>query len=71
MLLIFSTLVLIIHPWQLKTVVFLHRCLLCAVLFLKGLGNLLVSYNKGTARFKKCKQLFVLLEVSAKVLIYI
>jgi hypothetical protein len=30
---IFSTSVLIRHLWKLKTVVFLHRCLLCAVLF--------------------------------------
>jgi len=32
MLLIFSTPVLIRHRWQLKTVVFLHWCLICAVL---------------------------------------
>ncbi len=29
----FSTPVLIRHLWQLKTVIFLHWCLLCAVLF--------------------------------------
>ena len=32
MLLIFSTPVLIRHLWQLKTVVFLHWCLICAAL---------------------------------------
>ncbi len=32
MLFIFSTPVLIRHLWQLKTVVFLHWCLICAVL---------------------------------------
>ncbi len=32
MLFIFSTPVLIIHLWQLKTVVFQHRHLICAVL---------------------------------------
>ncbi len=32
MLLIFSTLVLIRHLWQFKTVVFMHRCLICALL---------------------------------------
>jgi hypothetical protein len=32
MLFIFSTPVLIEHLWQLKTVVFLHWCLICAVL---------------------------------------
>ncbi len=32
MLFIFTTPVLIRHPWQLKTVVFLHRCLIRAVL---------------------------------------
>ncbi len=32
MLFIFSTLVLIRHLWQLKTVVFLHQCLIRAVL---------------------------------------
>jgi hypothetical protein len=31
-LFIFSTPVLISHLWQLKTVIFLHWCLLCAVL---------------------------------------
>jgi hypothetical protein len=31
MLSIFSTPELIRHPWQLKTVVFLHWCLMCAV----------------------------------------
>ncbi len=30
---IFSTQVFIRHLWQLKTAVFLHRCLICAVLF--------------------------------------
>ncbi len=35
MLLIFSTPVLIRHLWQLKTIVFLHWCLICAPLFLK------------------------------------
>jgi hypothetical protein len=34
MLFTFSTLVLIRHLWQLKTVVFLHRCLIRAVLLL-------------------------------------
>ncbi len=34
MLFIFSTPVLIKHMWQLKTVVFLHWCLLCTVLLL-------------------------------------
>jgi hypothetical protein len=33
MLFIFSTLVLIRHPWQFKTVVFLHWCLISAVPF--------------------------------------
>ncbi len=33
MLFIFSTTVLIRHLWQLKTVVFLHWCLICVVLF--------------------------------------
>jgi len=33
MLLIFSTPVLIRPPCQLKTVVFLHWCLICAVMF--------------------------------------
>ncbi len=33
MLFIFLTLVLIRHLWQLKTFVFLHRCLIRAVLF--------------------------------------
>jgi len=33
MLFIFSTPVLIIHMWQLKTVVFLSWCIKCAVLF--------------------------------------
>ncbi len=32
MMFIFSTPVLIGHLWQLKTVVFLHWCLICAVL---------------------------------------
>ncbi len=30
---LFSTAVLILNLWQLKTVVFLHWCLICAVLF--------------------------------------
>ncbi len=34
MLFIFSAQVLIRYMWQLKTVVFLHRCLICAVLLL-------------------------------------
>ncbi len=34
MLSIFSTPVLIRHLWQLKAVVFLHRCLICAVLLM-------------------------------------
>jgi hypothetical protein len=37
----FSTPVLIRHLWQLKTVVFVHRCLICAVL----LGPF-ISYEK-------------------------
>ncbi len=32
MLFIFSTPVLIRHLWQLKTIVFLHLCLICAAL---------------------------------------
>jgi hypothetical protein len=32
MLFIFSTPVLIRHLWQPKTVIFLHRCFICAVL---------------------------------------
>jgi hypothetical protein len=32
MLFIFSTPVVIRHLWQLKTVVFLHWCLICAIL---------------------------------------
>ncbi len=32
MLFIFSTPVLIRHLWQLKTAVFLHRCLICTAL---------------------------------------
>jgi hypothetical protein len=32
MMLIFSKQVLIGHLWQLKTVVFMHWCLICAVL---------------------------------------
>ncbi len=35
MLFIFSTSVLIRHLWQLKTVVFLHWGLICAILLLK------------------------------------
>jgi hypothetical protein len=39
MLFIFSTPVLIRHLWQLKTVVFLHWCLICGVLLIVfGLG---------------------------------
>ncbi len=37
MMFIFSTPVLIRHLWQLKTVAFLHWCLICAVLFLAKL----------------------------------
>jgi hypothetical protein len=43
MLYIFSTPVLIIYPWQLKTVVFLHWCLIHAVLLtnvLKFVGSI-------------------------------
>ena len=36
MLFIFSTPVLIRHLWQLKTVVFLHWCLICDVLLFSG-----------------------------------
>ncbi len=35
MLYIFSTPMLIRHPWQHKTVVILHWCLICAVLLIK------------------------------------
>jgi len=35
MLFIFSTPVVIRHLWQLKTAVFLHRCLISAVLLLQ------------------------------------
>jgi hypothetical protein len=37
----FSTPVLITHMWQLKTAIFLHSCLICAVL----LASVLVSCN--------------------------
>ncbi len=56
MLFIFSTPVLIRHLWQLKTVVFLHRCLICADLFiaifvtnyvtLRGVAELQLLFNK-------------------------
>ena len=36
MLFIFPIPVLIRHLWQLKAVVFLHRCLICVLLFTKG-----------------------------------
>jgi hypothetical protein len=35
----FSTIVLIRHLWQLKTVVFLHRCLICALLLDRDIGH--------------------------------
>jgi hypothetical protein len=35
----FSTPVLIRHPWQLKTVVFQHWCLIHAVLLMSGHGT--------------------------------
>ncbi len=40
MLFIFSTPLLIRHLWQLKTVVFLHRCLLGALLLEPMLGGI-------------------------------
>jgi hypothetical protein len=36
---IFSTPVLIRHLWQFNTVVFLHRCLICALLFNNIINN--------------------------------
>ncbi len=49
MLFISSMPVLIRHLWQLKTVVSLHWCLICAVL--------LVAVAVAVRCFRKCKQL--------------
>ncbi len=40
MLFIFSITVLIRHLWQVKTAVFLHRCLICAILLVINLNIL-------------------------------
>jgi hypothetical protein len=40
-LLIFPTPVLIRHPWLLKTVVFQHWCLICAILLVEAVRSLL------------------------------
>ncbi len=48
MLFIFSTLVLIRYLWQLKTVVFLHWCLIRAVLLFWG--------SKGSKRFPRVSE---------------
>ena len=47
MLFVFSTQVLIRHMWQLKTVVFLHWCLICA---------LLLSMLKNIFYVRKCNK---------------
>ncbi len=39
MLFIFSIPVFIRHLWQLYTVVFMHRCLICVVLLMNALAN--------------------------------
>ncbi len=46
MLFMFSTLELIRHLWQLKTVVFLHWCLICAVLLNPSckVGNWIIGF---------------------------
>jgi hypothetical protein len=52
MLFIFSTPVFIRHQWQLKTVVFMHRCLICAVLLSNALAYcsvLLIAKEEGFA----------------------
>ncbi len=56
MLFIFSTPVLIRHLWQLKTVVFMHWCLICAVLLLSCLYKLSVSNDE--KRFCDIKTFF-------------
>ncbi len=43
MLFIYSTLALIRHLWQLKTVVFLYRCLMGVVLLDSGGGSFIES----------------------------
>ncbi len=54
---IFSTPVLIRHLWQLKTVVFLHQCLICAVLLqTRNITYCLKQFFK-TAHFKCFSQL--------------
>ncbi len=47
MLFIFSTPVLIRYLWQLKTVVFLHWCLICAVLLYHYCSNVVITWKIG------------------------
>jgi hypothetical protein len=54
MLFVYTTPVLNRHLWQLKTVVFLHRCLICAVILHSKLQS---DDCNGTACFEKCKLL--------------
>jgi hypothetical protein len=50
----FSTPVLIRHLWQLKTIVFLHWCLLCALLLLKAFSRSnTLAYSLGASVAKK------------------
>ncbi len=48
MLLIFSIPVFIRHLWQLKTIAFLHRCLICTVLVenLQGMSTHRLAVNR-------------------------
>ncbi len=56
MLFIFSTLVLIRHQWQLKTVVFLHWCLICNVPLLKT-NRLTYSSDQSLTKKKRFLEL--------------
>jgi hypothetical protein len=51
MLFIFSTPVLIRHLWQLKTVVFLHWCLIYAVLLKRNINSREVAMNNSHKMF--------------------
>ncbi len=58
MLFIFSTLVLIKHQWQLKTVVFLHWCLICIIPLLKT-NRLTYSYSYSSDQSLTKKKSFI------------
>ncbi len=59
MLFIFSTPVLIRHLWQLETVVFLHWCIICAVLLLVVIKTHSFGYNLLEPKLKNKKYFLI------------